>query len=177
MPRLLLALALVTCSLSPAFAQRDAGAKARGDFFFYARSGYSHVNAAHAHASHYYGYLGSTPAISPRVAQLSDSTMSHHLDMTQQHIAGMREYFTSTDDADSIVVLDQVDKHLAEAEAHHAAAQEAARTAPDKPLAVQENIGKMQDSLDKVMAGQETLIKKHGIEEQTLPPADDKSAD
>ena len=33
MPRLLLALALVTCSLSPAFAQRDAGAKARGDFF------------------------------------------------------------------------------------------------------------------------------------------------
>jgi type I site-specific restriction-modification system R (restriction) subunit len=173
MSRLLLALALVVSSLSPALAQRDAGAKARGDFFFYASSGYSHVNAAHAHASHYHGYLGSTPAISPRVAQLSDSTMNHHLDMTQQHLAGMREYFEKTDDDDSIVVLDEIDKHLAEADRHRVAAQEAARTAPDKPLAVQENVGKMQDSLDKVMAGQETLIKKHGIEKPSLRPAAD----
>ncbi len=171
MSRLLLALALVVSSLSPALAQRDAGAKARGDFFFYARSGYSHVNAAHAQASHYHGYLGSTPAISPRVAQLSDSTVSHHLDMTQQHLAGMREYFEQTDDADSIVVLDELDKHLAEAERLRVAAHEAARTAPDKPLAVQENVNKMQDSLDKVMAGQETLMQQHGIEKQPPRPA------
>jgi hypothetical protein len=80
------AIILVFCSAT-AHAQRDAGAKARGDFSFYARSGYSHMNAAHAHASHYHGYLGQASVVSPRIATLSDSTVSHHLDLAQQHSA------------------------------------------------------------------------------------------
>jgi hypothetical protein len=163
------AVILLLCSAT-AHAQRDAGAKARGDFSFYARSGYSHMNAAHAHASHYHGYLGQTSSVSPRIATLSDSTLSHHLGLAQQHSAAMREYFTTTDDAESTATLDAIDRHLVEAREHHAAAQAAVKQSPPSPQKAQEHVGKLQASLEQAMQGQETLITKHGVEKQTAAP-------
>ena len=163
------AIILVFCSAT-AHAQRDAGAKARGDFSFYARSGYSHMNAAHAHASHYHGYLGQASVVSPRIATLSDSTVSHHLDLAQQHSAAMREYFITTDDAESIATLDAIYRHLGEAREHHAAAQAAVKQSPETPQPAQEHVGKMQDSLEQAMQGQQALVTKHGVEKQTVAP-------
>jgi hypothetical protein len=163
------AVIMLLCSAT-AYAQRDAGAKARGDFSFYARSGYSHMNAAHAHASHYHGYLGQTTNVSPRIATLSGSTLSHHLDLAQQHSVAMREHFTKTEDAESIATLDAIDRHLAEAQQHHAAAQAAVKQSPQAPQQAQDHVGKMQDSLDQAMQGQEALINKHGVEKQTVAP-------
>ena len=162
---------VVLCSAS-AHAQRDAGAKARGDFSFYARSGYSHVNAAHAHASHYHGYLGQTGTVSPRIATLSDATLGHHLELAQQHSAAMREYFTTTEDAESIATLEAIDRHLGEAREHHAAAQAAVKQSPQSPQQAQAHVGKLQDSLEQVMQGQKALIDKHGVEKPTKPLAE-----
>jgi hypothetical protein len=170
MKTFLLTAALVLLCSVPAHAQRDAGAKARGDFSFYARSGYSHMNAAHAHASHYHGYLGQTTNVSPRIATLSDSTLGHHLDLARQHSVAMREYFTTTDDAESIATLDAIDRHLVEAQQHHAAAQAAVKQSPQAPQQAQDHVGKMQDSLDQAMQGQKTLITKHDVEKPTAAP-------
>jgi hypothetical protein len=170
MSKFLLAIVVVLLFSAPAQAQRDAGAKARGDFSFYARSGYSHVNAAHAHASHYHGYLGQTGTVSPRIATLSGATLGHHLDLAQQHSAAMREYFTTTEDTDSIAKLDTIDRHLSEAREHHAAAQAAVKQSPKTPQQAQDHIGKLQDSLEQAMQGQEALINKHGVEKQTVAP-------
>ena len=165
------AVVLLLCSAT-AEAQRDAGAKARGYFSFYARSGYSHVNAAHAHASHYHGYLGQASSVSPRIATFADSTLSHHLDLAQQHSVAMREYFTTTDDAESMASLDVIDRHLVEAREHHAAARAAVTQSPQSPQKAQEQVGKLQASLEQVMQGQKTLMTKHGVEKQTKPPAE-----
>lgn len=172
MNKFLLAVVVIFLCSASALAQRDAGAKARGDFFFYAKSGYSHVNAAHAHASHYHGYLGQTETVSPQIAALSDSTLRHHLDLAQQHAAAMREYFTTTEDTDSIAKLDAIDRHLTEAREHHAAAQAAVKQSPQALQKAQDHIGKLQDSLKQVMQGQEALIDKHGVEKPTKPLAE-----
>ena len=97
------------------WAQRDAGAKARGDFTFYARSGGSHINAAHAHASHYHQYLSQSQTASPRIVRMSGSAINHHIDLTQQHLEGMRDHFTETGDKKSLAAVDTIEQHLAQA--------------------------------------------------------------
>jgi hypothetical protein len=82
----------------------------------------------------------------------------------------MREYFTTTDDAESIATLDAIDRHLVEAQQHHAAAQAAVKQSPQAPQQAQDHVGKMQDSLDQAMQGQKTLITKHDVEKPTVAP-------
>ncbi|NDH95037.1 MAG: hypothetical protein EBZ13_11025, partial [Planctomycetia bacterium] len=56
----LTAVALCLSLAQPTLAQRDAGAKARGDFSFYGHSSHSHLHGAYYHAGHYGRYLTST---------------------------------------------------------------------------------------------------------------------
>ena len=127
-----------------ALAQRDAGAKARGDLTFYARSGGSHMNAAHAHASNYHGYLGRTETISPRIVRMSGSAINHHIDHTQQHLEGLREHFEAADDKQSLAEVDAIEKHLAEAKHHHATAESKARTTPEDIASIQESVNELR---------------------------------
>jgi len=166
--RIGLAFAIVALLALTASAQRDAGAKARGDFSFYARSGYSHVNAAHDHASHYEDYLGDSAGVSPRVVRMSGSTIGHHLDLTQQNVDAMREQFVAQDDAESIATLDTIDDHLADARKHHAAAQALATGSPADPAQARKSVQSLQDSLEKVRDLQQSILDRHDV---TLQPA------
>jgi hypothetical protein len=157
---------------APALAQRDAGAKARGDFTFYARSGGSHMNAAHAHASHYYGYLGGTHTVSPRVVRMAGSTINHHLDLTEQHLDGMREYFVSTDDAASIAAIDATRQHLADAKHYHALAESTARRSPQDIASIRGHVDQVRTSLDKATTSYGELLTTHGLaDEQIVKPS------
>lgn len=156
-----------------ASAQRDAGAKARGDFTFYARSGGSHMNAAHAHASHYHGYLGRTEVVHPRVVRMSGSTINHHIELTQQHLEGMREHFAESGDKASLAEVDAVEKHLADAKHHHAIAESKARTSPEDIAAIQESVDELRVSLTKAITAYGALLAKHDLaEEPVVTPAD-----
>lgn len=166
--RIALAVALIALLAVTASAQRDAGAKARGDFSFYARSGYSHVNAAHAHASHYDDYLGDTSGVSPRVVRMSGSTIGHHLDLTQQNVDAMREHFVAQDDAESIATLDTIDEQLAAARKHHATAQALATGSPAEPAQARKSVQSLQDSLEQVRDLQQSILDRHDV---TLEPA------
>ncbi len=172
MKQLLLAFALVATASGTAFAQRDAGAKARGDFFFYARSGESHVNAAHAHASHYHGYLGQTHRVSPTIARLSGTTLTHHIDSAQQHAQAMRDYFVDQNDTEPLATVDVIDKHLAAAKVHHAAAQAHATETPSEPAQAKAAIEAVQTSLDAAKKAHEELIKQQSTAKK--PPAKKK---
>lgn len=156
-----------------ACAQRDAGAKARGDFTFYARSGGSHMNAAHAHASHYHGYLGRTEVVHPRVVRMSGSTINHHIELTQQHLEGMREHFEESGDKESLAAVDGIEKHLADAKHHHAIAESKARTSPEDIAAIQESVAELRVSLDKAITAYGALLAKHDLaEEPVVTPGD-----
>lgn len=146
-----------------AWSQRDAGAKARGDFTFYARSGGSHINAAHMHASHYHGYLRQTQTVSPRVVRMSGSTINHHLDLSQQHLEGMREHFDAAGDQDSLTAVDAIEQHLADAKHHHATAESLARISPDDIDSLRESVAELRVSLDKAITAYGELLTKHGL--------------
>lgn len=171
-PACWLALASLAMLPAPALAQRDAGAKARGDFTFYARSGGSHMNAAHAHASHYYGYLGGTQAVSPRVVRMAGSTINHHLDLAEQHLDGMRDYFVSTDDAASIAAIDATRRHLADAKHYHALAESTARRSPQDIASIRGNVDELRTSLDQATTSYGTLLTTHGLaDERVVKPS------
>ena len=159
-----------------ALAQRDAGAKARGDLTFYARSGGSHMNAAHAHASHYHGYLGRTETISPRIVRMSGSAINHHIDHTQQHLEGLRGHFEAADDKQSLAEVEPIEKHLAEAKHHHATAESKARTTPEDIASIQESVNELRVSLDKAIAAYGALLAKHDLaDEPVVKPGDAKA--
>jgi hypothetical protein len=159
-----------------ALAQRDAGAKARGDFTFYARSGGSHMNAAHAHASHYHGYLGRTETVSPRIVRMSGSAINHHIDQSQQHLESLREHFVATDDTKSLAEVERIEKHLADAKHHHATAESKARTTPEDIASIQESVAELRVSLDKAIAAYGTLLAKHELaDEPVVKPGDAKA--
>ena len=159
-----------------ALAQRDAGAKARGDLTFYARSGGSHMNAAHAHASHYHGYLGRTETISPRIVRMSGSAINHHIDHTQQHLEGLREHFEAADDKQSLAEVDAIEKHLAEAKHHHATAESKARTTPEDIASIQESVNELRVSLDKAITAYGALLAKHDLaDEPVVKPGEAKA--
>lgn len=153
-----------------AWAQRDAGAKARGDLTFYARSGGSHMNAAHAHASHYHGYIRRTTSVSPRVARLSGSAINHHIDLTQQHLEGMREIFKGADDEESLAAIDAIEKQIAEAKHYHAIAESKARTSPEDIAAIQESVDQLRVSLDKAITAYGALLSKHELDADEIGP-------
>jgi hypothetical protein len=159
-----------------ALAQRDAGAKARGDFTFYARSGGSHMNAAHAHASHYHGYLGRTETISPRIVRMSGSAINHHIDHTQQHLEGLREHFEATGDKQSLAEIASIEKHIADAKHHHATAESKARTTPDDIASIQESVDELRVSLDKAISAYGALLAKHDLaDEPVVTPGEAKA--
>jgi hypothetical protein len=169
---------LITCSLlmlssllmhDVAWAQRDAGAKARGDFTFYARSGGSHMNAAHAHASHYHSYLGRTQAVSSRVMRMSGSTINHHLELSQQHLDALHEHFEATEDAASLAAVDEIEKQLAQAKHHHAIAESRARTSPEDIAAIQESVEQLRVSLDQAIHAYADLLSRHDVDIQRVP--------
>jgi hypothetical protein len=167
---LLLMATLVTPEV--AWAQRDAGAKARGDLTFYARSGGSHMNAAHAHASHYHGYIRRTTSVSPHVARLSGSAINHHIDLAQQHLEGMREIFESADDKESLAAIGAIEKQIAEAKHHHAIAESKARTSPEDIAALQESVDQLRVSLDKAITAYGALLVKHELADDEVTPQD-----
>ena len=151
------------------WAQRDAGAKARGDFTFYARSGGSHINAAHAHASHYHKYLSQSQTASPRIVRMSGSAINHHIDLTQQHLEGMRDHFTETGDKKSLAAVDTIEQHLADAKHHHATAESKARVSPEDIESMRESVDQLRVSLDKAITAYGDLLSKHGLAEETVP--------
>lgn len=148
--------------MGTAYAQRDAGAKARGDFFFYARSGHSHMSAAHAHASHYHNYLSQTKTISPQISHLAHATVSHHLDLAEKHSAAMREHLAPEKNTETTDMLNTIDKHLSSAREHYKNALIVEKEPSADPNKVQTHIRKMQQSLKKAIDQHEKLQSKHG---------------
>ena len=148
--------------LGTTYAQRDAGAKARGDFFFYARSGHSHMSAAHAHASHYHSYLSQAKTVSPQIAQLTHATVTHHLDLAEKHSAAMREHLATEKNTEATEMLNNVDKHLSSAREHYKNALSVVKEPPAEPKKVQVHITKMQNALQKAIDQHEKLQSTYG---------------
>lgn len=152
-------LALLTLTV-PAFAQRSAGAKARGDYFFYGHSSHSHLHSASQHSGHYGRYLQSTQTVSPHISSLTHASIDHHINQTQAHLDALEKGLKADSDKNSLQHIAAVNKHLDDAREHHAALQKHSDAKPIDISASKDTVKKLQSSLDKSLSELENLLER-----------------
>jgi hypothetical protein len=151
--------AVVALSLAlPAAAQRDAGAKARGDFSFYGHSSHSHLHGAYYHAGHYGRYLTSTPMVSPQVSSMTHTAIAHHIDQTQAHLDAMKTSLQAEGNKAGLEGVAKVNAHLDEAKQHHATLQELSKSETIDTAKSKATVDKLQSSLNKAIDEHEKLL-------------------
>jgi len=160
-------LSFVTClSVVPAFAQRDAGAKARGDFFFYGHSSHSHLRGARSHAIHYGRYLAGSREVSPRITLMANTAITQHLVQAHQHLDAIQGEIEKSGDTESLAAMKEVNDRLDAAKKQHAALQAAMKPGAD-PSVVAGQAEKLQQALDRSIESHDALLEKLKI-----PPPD-----
>lgn len=161
--------AVVALSLAlPAAAQRDAGAKARGDFSFYGHSSHSHLYGAYNHAGHYGRYLTSTPMVSPQVSSMTNTAIAHHIDQTQAHLDAMKTSLQAEGNKAGLEGVAKVNAHLDEAKQHHATLQELSKSETIDKAKSKATVDKLQSSLNKAIDEHEKLLNTINV---GTPPA------
>ena len=158
-----LAIAVCLAVTLPAVAQRDAGAKARGDYFFYGHSSHSHLHGAAHHASHYSNYLKSSPTVSPQVSGMAHTSIDHHINQTQAHLDALKKRLTTDDNKDALTQADAVDGHLDQARQHHDALKKLSDQKPIDVTASQQAVAKLQAALDHAITDLDTLLHSLNI--------------
>lgn len=147
----------------PAIAQRDAGAKARGDYFFYGHSSHSHLHGAAHHASHYSNYLKSAPTVSPQVSGMAHTSIDHHINQTQAHLDALKKGLTADNNKDALAQAAAVDGHLDQARQHHDALKKLSDQKPIDVTASQQAVAKLQAALDHAITDLDTLLHSLNI--------------
>ena len=105
-----MALALIMAISSPIFAQRDAGAKMRGEFGVFGNSASRSMQNARAYYQDYRQYVQSAPAqkINPEVAKHVSDAIGDYIEKSQKHMAWMRKQ--AAGDKETLVSIDLIDK-------------------------------------------------------------------
>lgn len=104
-----------------AFAQRDAGAKIRGEFgtgaYSSTRSAGRYLQSANDGCQDLYQYTYTTPAVAPPVAKKASEDISKNVDAAKKDLGTVRKEAAS--DKAVLAKLDAIEKHLAAAMGHH----------------------------------------------------------
>jgi len=142
----------------PVIAQRNAGAKARGDYFFYGHSSHSHLQGAAHHTSHYSNYLKSAATISPQVSGMAHTSIDHHINQTQAHLDSLKKGLTDDNNEVALKHAAAVDGHLKQARQHHDDLKKLSSQQPIKAETSQKTAGKLRAALDDAITDLETLL-------------------
>jgi hypothetical protein len=118
---LALAAAALTVGISEANAQRDAGAKMRGEFgtgaYSSTRSAGRYLQSANDGCQDLYQYTYTTPAVAPPVAKKASEDVSKNVDAAKKDLGAVRK--EAAGDKAVQAKLDAIEKHLAAAMDHH----------------------------------------------------------
>jgi hypothetical protein len=95
----------------------DGGAKARGD---YGQSSVGRsLSSARDTINDYRTYAQTAPKIDPEVAKEASDTIGDYITKAQKHMSWMRKQAEEGKDSETLVLLDEIDKNLAEASKAH----------------------------------------------------------
>ena len=118
---LALAGAALTVGISEANAQRDAGAKMRGEFgtstYQSTRSAGQYLQSANAGCNDLYQYAQTAPKVAPAVAKPASENIAKSVDGAKKDLGTVRK--EATGDKAVLAKLDAIEKHLAAAMEHH----------------------------------------------------------
>ena len=113
-------LAVVSLAMaSSALAQRDAGAKIRGEYNFYGGAAGRSMRGAQEYSHAYREYAKAAPEqkVNPEVAKEASDAIGTYIVKSQKHMAWMRKQ--ASNDKATLASIDSIDKHLAEAAKSH----------------------------------------------------------
>lgn len=111
---------IISVSSSAIYAQRDAGAKARGEFgtgFWTNQSAGRHMGYSRGYAQGLCDYSANVQAVSPQVAQPTSDMLGQTLSAAKKDIQTVRKELGA--DKEVKARLDEIEKHLNAALAHH----------------------------------------------------------
>ncbi len=181
-------LAAVPLFADMAFAQSDAGAKARGQYNFYGRGARNAIRGARESTGSFREYLRSTQpsapqvvaqppivregvvireqpgvvVVSPRIVQAATDEIGDYITKSEKHLAWMRRQAEAAKDKETLASLDSIDRNLAAAKLNHATLCSCCLQDSFDAKAAMDCCQTIDESLDKAIAEHDALMKKLG---------------
>lgn len=171
-------LAVVAMCADAAFAQPDAGSKARGQFNFYGRGARSAMRGARESAGSFRQYIRSTQpsqaptqivreepsvvVVSPRIAQAATDEIGDYIAKSEKHLAWMRRQAEATKDKETLASLDSIDRNLAAAKQNHATLCSCCMEDNIEAKAAMACCQTIDDALGKAISEHDALMKRLG---------------
>jgi hypothetical protein len=106
--------------VSPAFAQKDAGSKARGEHsvpFWSSKASQRHFESARNYSYDFRGYVQANPKPSPAVVKEVTTGIGHNLAEAKRHLAQMKKDYATNKSA--VAAIEGLEKQVASAYEHH----------------------------------------------------------
>ena len=151
-----MAIAVVVIA-NTAYAQRDAGATARGDYNFYGSSGGRSMNHARDYSRGFQTYARQVPSVTPQIARDEAAGIGHNIDQAKKHFANMRK---ATTDKETLTSLDLIDQQLAAAAKAHAEMHEMCQKEMIDGEACMKRCHDVDAALSTAIAEHEKLMKR-----------------
>lgn len=159
---LLVAAALIVSTLAPlTYAQRDAGAKALGEFgtgFWSTQSVTRHLNYGQGYAQGLHEYASTVQTINPQIAQPTSESLGRTLTASQEDLKALRKELES--DKAMKARLDEIEKHLKAAVEHHKAVHAESTKEGGDAQALLDSCNDLIKELEKAQAEHKALLRK-----------------
>jgi hypothetical protein len=172
-----LAVVAAFCLLpAPAYAQKDAGAKARGEHsvpFWSSRSSSRHLTAARDYARDFQAHVAVNPKPEPAVVKEVTKEIGNSLDEAKKHLAQLKKEFAGNKDA--VAGIDSIDKQLTAAFDHHKTLCECCEKEAFDAIATMACCKDLAGELDKILDQHEALMQKLAPKAAPAPAAKKKA--
>ena len=170
-PAIVLALIALAVPANLAHAQRDAGAKIRGEYNFYGNSAGSSMRSARDYSNYYRQYAQSAPAqqVNPDVAREAADTIGTYITKAQRHFAWMRTQAQASNDKETLTALDAIDKNLAAAAKSHHEMHDTCLKANVEAAGSMKCCQEIDESLAAAIAEHDKLMKRLAGNKAAVP--------
>jgi len=170
-----------------ALAQANAGSKASGQYNFYGSSAHSSFHSARQNVDHYSQYLSSVQAtvaqpaaasptvvasaatvaspagvVDREVAEEASDTIGNYIEKLGRYLGRMRKHAEAIKDTESLELIDDVERNIAEAKTHHEALDSHHSGEKIDAKTAQQHCEKINAALKKAQAEHDTLMKRLG---------------
>ncbi len=145
----------------PAFAQKDAGAKTRGEHsvpFWSSRSSARQLTTAHDYARDFQRYIAANPKPDPVVVKEVTTQIGNSLAEAKKHLAQLKKDFAGNKEA--VTGIESLEKDLTAAFDHHTLLCECCEQEKFDKIKTMECCTDLAKHLDKVLTDHDALMHK-----------------
>lgn len=152
---------LLLSAVSVSFAQKDAGAKARGEHsvpFWSSRYSSRRISHARDYARDFHGYVLANPKPDPAIVKEATGEIGRNLEEARKHLASMKKVYAA--DQATVAGIESIDKQLSAAFTKHVALCECCEKQSFDAMKTLECCEDLVAELDKILSEHEALMRK-----------------